>query len=708
MTGNRLAHPLLISLANIDPTIRSKTSLDGYMLLGLLPIAKFIHKNSRVRSLLQDRLFHQALDRILQPLKVAASVGVMMSDPVGNLRYCYTPLAAWIADTPEQSLLAGTSPKVSPVTTAESKDFGDPFRHDPRTGSATLIAIRTVHAKQDPPDYKIFLKSIREIGLNGVLSPFWKDWPQSDPSSFLHTEPLHHFHRFCWDHDTQWCVSVVGAQEIDFRFSLLQTTVGYRSFEDGISKLKQVTGRDHRAVQRYLVGVIAGAVPHRFLIAIRALMDFRYLAQAPSFTDDMLLKISKSLQDFHDHKDAVIRAGARKDGWRIPKLELLQSVVTDIRRAGPVMQWSADPTEHAHVQAIKIPARAGNNKDYYNQIARYLDRSEKCLRFDIATYLERNAPPERVGEDHDETLDHDDQREPDEDNISLSDHLGIAALVVTPVNYFDVAETLSRGSVPNVPRPYRTFSTATTAFHLALKPSLRTSIDEAATTFNIPDLRLAIQEYLFREKTASPHLVSGIRIHNEHLPSDHIQVWYKIRIQQMCYHKIIPDAPQTLRATPPSAHNSYGLYDSVVVNDVPESSWPRHGLDGTSLIRRMWTTDLSISPIGHSVVQLCLIFRILRTDLFLAYVQRFDVIPQRGLPTHPGTGMHLLRRAIRRDGSRIGDVIPVSLIRSPAHLIPHFGDSAHNRLTHQSSYELSTDFWLNRYWSKEFFYALSP
>ena len=49
----------------------------------------------------------------------------------------------------------------------------------------------------------------------------------------------------------------------------------------GISKLKQVTGREHRDVQRYSIGVIAGAAPRNFVIAICALMNFCYLAQSP-------------------------------------------------------------------------------------------------------------------------------------------------------------------------------------------------------------------------------------------------------------------------------------------------------------------------------------------------------------------------------------------------------------------------------------------
>jgi len=55
MTSNRMAHPLLLSLANIDSDIRSKGSLRGFVLLTLLPVASFIHKKSRIRTLLSDR-----------------------------------------------------------------------------------------------------------------------------------------------------------------------------------------------------------------------------------------------------------------------------------------------------------------------------------------------------------------------------------------------------------------------------------------------------------------------------------------------------------------------------------------------------------------------------------------------------------------------------------------------------------------------------
>ena len=79
-----------------------------------------------------------------------------------------------------------------------------------------------------------------------------------------------------------------------------------------------VTGHDHQAVQHYLVGAIAGTVSNQFLTAIQALMDFCYLAQAPSFSDDTLSKVSKALQDFHDHKHTIVLARGQKDNWEIP------------------------------------------------------------------------------------------------------------------------------------------------------------------------------------------------------------------------------------------------------------------------------------------------------------------------------------------------------------------------------------------------------
>lgn len=103
-----------------------------------------------------------------------------------------------------------------------------------------------------------------------------------------------------------------------------------------------------------------------------------------------------------------------------------------------------------------------------------------------------------------------------------------------------------------------------------------------------------------------------------------------------------------------------------------------------------------------------MIFRPLQSDCYLAYVHCFNIVPQQGTPSnvHLGTGMHLLRRMVRSGGSRIGDVIPITQVHSPAHLILNFGKEAYPWLTRENSYDVSSEFWLNKYWSKEFYFAL--
>ena len=113
MTGGCVAHPLLISLANLLMDFRTKAINHAFHLLALLPTPKFIHKDRKIHGILKNRLIHDCLDFILQPLKKAAQVGIMMSDPLGSLHYVYTPLTVYIVDTQEAVVLAGVAGKTS-------------------------------------------------------------------------------------------------------------------------------------------------------------------------------------------------------------------------------------------------------------------------------------------------------------------------------------------------------------------------------------------------------------------------------------------------------------------------------------------------------------------------------------------------------------------------------------------------------------------
>ncbi|KAI6022113.1 hypothetical protein EDC04DRAFT_2575262 [Pisolithus marmoratus] len=93
--GNHQAHPLLISLANISADIHRKGIMKSYLLLALLPVPKFVHPNKHLHGVLADQLLHQVISIVIKPLKQAAESGHMMSNPLRNLKYCFTIHTIW-------------------------------------------------------------------------------------------------------------------------------------------------------------------------------------------------------------------------------------------------------------------------------------------------------------------------------------------------------------------------------------------------------------------------------------------------------------------------------------------------------------------------------------------------------------------------------------------------------------------------------------
>ncbi|KAG1763520.1 hypothetical protein EDD22DRAFT_952245 [Suillus occidentalis] len=458
MMGDRVTHPLLISLANICMSTQLKSSLNAFVLIALLSVPKFIYKKKHMRGVLEDHLIHECLDIVLCPLKVAAHKGIILSDPVRHSCYCFTPLTSYIVDTPEAMMLAAK------------------FR------------------------------------LNGINTPFWLDWPLSDPSHFLIPEFLHLIHRKFYNHDAKWLICAVSDTEINFQFSVLQVITGFHHFHGGISKLKQVTGRAQHDIQHSIVVVSTDAVPSTMMTAIRALMDFQYLVQSPIIDDIQLTHISTALEEFHVNKDAITdgrfchgQRGGVIENWYIPKLELMQSIVPSIRNTGVPLQWTADTTKHMHIMEIKDPAHSSNNNNYNPQICRHLDHTNKCCCFDLTMSLLNNMTDlkwqgsDDVGDVNDNIdLDaDDDHNDGDVDfdtdvNHDIPDLLTMSKYPRHPhptTNYFKIAKVLQHREVGTVPVPLHLFIIECTVFHLAYDPSIRNiSFDDAAIKFGLPNL----------------------------------------------------------------------------------------------------------------------------------------------------------------------------------------------------------------------------
>ena len=345
-------------------------------------------------------------------------------------------------------------------------------------------------------------------------------------------------------------------------------------------------------------------------MAIRALMDFRYLAQSQVISDATCSSIEYSLQEFHSNKQAILDAGARRGkksailNWYIPKLEFLQSVVSNIRANGVAIQWSADATEHAHIMTIKDPARSGNNQNYESQICRYLDRLDKLRQFDLATAI-REANIDFQGSGAEECgSEAGEQSDLDDGNFLLVTSTSSLLTYIDPVSslsgasrqifdFFGHASVLKRSlqNHQDIPFPLRTHAcTNNVAFHLSRDPSFkRLLVDDVARMYGITDLRPALSDYLQRienHNEGSRMDVRGRRVAHENcdLPFSHLEVWKRMHLQSKAYyhpHALLPS--QTINALPLSSSSSFGQFDNVIINIDSTKEWPVSGLSGMSV-----------------------------------------------------------------------------------------------------------------------------
>ncbi|KAF9470364.1 hypothetical protein BDN70DRAFT_763056, partial [Pholiota conissans] len=266
-SGNTDMYPVLLSLANIEAGVRMKASSHAFPLLAYLPTVTFKNVTSKQQSVLKACLFHFCMGLILKPLQAAEQDGVPMSDSHGNVHIVHTPLVAYIADYPEQQLVACVASSQSPITTASFLDFGDGVHYPYRVRELTLAAIEEVanlpHAalgSNSDGRLDLFCNAYQEQGLNGVDEPFWKKWHGMDPSNFLVHDALHGSHLMVFDHFCKWLPNIMTASELDRRIQAVQPRVGDRHWPNGISSLKRVNGRDCRELEKILIAVINGAV----------------------------------------------------------------------------------------------------------------------------------------------------------------------------------------------------------------------------------------------------------------------------------------------------------------------------------------------------------------------------------------------------------------------------------------------------------------
>ena len=565
-SGNKEMHPVLLSLANIDAGVRMKATSHAFALAAYLPIPKFFNVSPQVHAILTARVYHICLDILTANLKHADVHGVPMSDPWGQVRLCHTPLVSWIADLPEQRLLACILSNQSAFTTATSNDFGDYHSLPPCNRDYTLNLIAQACLTTDPASISTFAKTCQTFGLNGVHQPFWATWGNANPPDFLTPDALHAFHKFFFDHALKWVVNIMGGEELDRRMAALQPRLGVRHWKNGISTLKQCTGREHRDLQKILVAVIANAVPDNVLCAVRALVEFIFHAQGLLLYDEHFHAMDEALREFHTFKTAIINAGGRqgKNGpmmhFRIPKLEGLLRVVSSARRMGAPYQYTSDITERCHITLVKTPYRRSSRRNYHEQCCRFLDRMEKLRLFGLYVSLKSNNAS-LLNEMFNEASE-------------VADHYPEATWLsqALPPGAISITGAASKPSLFSKLRSHLS-DDQTTAFLVNATPHYtHISVNKAAQVFNLLDFRAALGDFFHLRQSFSVRNGKRKSSSECQLPFSNIRVWNNFRIQQHSTQDpqiLLPS--QTIQALPPSDKMPFGRCNTVLVNDVDGS-----------------------------------------------------------------------------------------------------------------------------------------
>ena len=146
-----------------------------------------------------------------------------------------------------------------------------------------------------------------------------------------------------------------------------------------------MSGHEHKKMCSILLGLIinlpvpGGRDLMRLIRAVRALMDFLFLAQYESHTSDTIAELQSCLGRFHENKEVFIDLRARQN-FELPKLHSLLHYASSIRLFGTTDNYNTEQMEHLHIDLAKDAYRAMNCKDEFSQMTKWLERREKIFQ----------------------------------------------------------------------------------------------------------------------------------------------------------------------------------------------------------------------------------------------------------------------------------------------------------------------------------------
>ncbi|KZS95691.1 hypothetical protein SISNIDRAFT_402896, partial [Sistotremastrum niveocremeum HHB9708] len=372
-SGNKSAWPVYLTIGNIAKHIRRQPSKHATVLIGYLPVPKLsCFATPEKRSLEGWRLFHKCMGKLLDPLIESGRDGVDILCSDGHIRRVHPILASYVADFPEQCLIAGIKNTHCPICFVEPEDRGEPEQAELREqhAASNLLFRWWEHGEHANPE---------QLGFKKIW-PFWVNLPHHNIFQCFTPDILHQLHKGNFkDHLVKWCLEYVKESEIDQRFKAMTPFTGLRHFAQGISKVKQWNGGEYKNMEKTFLSVIADILPPKAVQACQSLLDFIHYARFPIHTTESLGRMEATLSEYHKLKQVFMDDG-KCLSFEIPKLHAMSHYLDMIKAKGTCDGYNTESPERLHIDFAKMAYRASNRVNPTKQMSLWLQRQEAMHR----------------------------------------------------------------------------------------------------------------------------------------------------------------------------------------------------------------------------------------------------------------------------------------------------------------------------------------
>ncbi|KAF8801821.1 hypothetical protein BYT27DRAFT_7309117 [Phlegmacium glaucopus] len=374
-TGQNEYYPLYMSNGLVHNNVR-RAHRNALTLIAFLAIPKTDkqHADSVEFRTFRRNLFHGSLNKILQTLRPGMETPEVLRYGDGYYRRTIYGLGPYIADYPEQVLLACVVQGWCPRCDAPWNNLDHAAGR--RSHRLTEVLFEALGTKALWDDYGI---------IDGIM-PFTHGFPRADIHELLSPDLLHQIIKGTFkDHLVTWVTTYIETvntpaeakrilADIDRRLAAAPSFPGLRRFPEGRG-FKQWTGDDSKALMKVYLPAIASHVPPQMVRALSSFMEFCYLVRRSVLDEDDLVAIDAAVADFH--RDCVVFDDVRPDGYSLPRQHSLVHYTFMIREFGAPNGLCSSITESKHIKAVKEPWRRSSHFEALGQMILTNQRLDK-------------------------------------------------------------------------------------------------------------------------------------------------------------------------------------------------------------------------------------------------------------------------------------------------------------------------------------------